>query len=506
MSSGNLTVSGLLANAEVGGLCVSGEPAARAALGRIAASLLAQAGLGPPCEPPREPIEVAPHTRLLTSLGGPLLDRLELPTRVRKIELVAPFVDANASVFIEVAERWPGAEIRLRIDQRFGSLSEDLVRSAQRFGTRVRLEILSLGDEDSSAPLVHGKLFAWLSDTEATVVVGSANLSRPALKGGGNFEAVLEHQTRVERAELLARVPGVRWHKAKPEHAVGPRPGEPARPHPVGAILAECRGRQLSLRWGGGVPEAPLTVRLYRGSLAVYEATVPAPQQLWDCSRAVLNLPAGLLPDENAALRVELVAGSRIVRAGWLELADVLESPPEVRSRRRLLREVLEDPVGCEPDAVVRLLELLRRDLDLVALTAPTRVARHHVEALIPDGDEAVKRGELLELELYSEETSGRGAASPNWSNGSWTVRPKSCAFSGRAQGLSATQTAAARRPRVATRPAPMVLRQPATSVASGRPPVVEMPPVCPRRFTRSMRTSGDGSSLLRVAARFSTS
>jgi hypothetical protein len=127
VSSGNLTVSGMQANAEVGGLCVPGEPVARAALGRLAASLLAGAGLGPPCEPPKEPIEVASHTRLLTSIGGPLLDRLELPNRVRRIELVSPFVDANAAVLNELAERWPGAEIRLRVDQRFGSVSDDLV-------------------------------------------------------------------------------------------------------------------------------------------------------------------------------------------------------------------------------------------------------------------------------------------------------------------------------------------------------------------------------------------
>jgi hypothetical protein len=268
---------------------------------------------------------------------------------------------------------------------------------------------LSLGDEDSSAPLVHGKLFAWLSATEATVVVGSANLSRPALKGGGNFEAVLEHKTGVGQAESLARVPGAKWHRAKPEHAGGPRPAVTARPYPIGALLAEYRGRQLSLRWVGGVPGGPLSVRLYRGSLAVYEAPVPAPQQLGDCSRAVLNLPAELLSDENAALRVELVAGSGTVRAGWLELADVLESPPEVQSRRRLLRKFLVNPVGCESDDVVRLLELLRRDLDLVALTAPARAACHHVEDLIPDDDEAVRRSELLELELYPEETFGRG-------------------------------------------------------------------------------------------------
>jgi hypothetical protein len=115
-----------------------------------------------------------------------------------------------------------------------------------------------------------------------------------------------------------------------------------------------------------------------------------------------------LLPDENAALRVELVSGPRTVRAGWLELADVLESPPEVRSRRRLLREVLEDPVGCEPDDVVRLLELLRRDLDLAALTAPARAVRYQVEAGILEGDEAVRRGELLEREFYPEEVAVR--------------------------------------------------------------------------------------------------
>jgi hypothetical protein len=297
VSSGNLTVSGLLANAEVGGLCALGEPEATAALSRLAASLLAQAGLGTPCEPPREPIEVAPHTRLLTSLGGPILDRLDLPAQVRKIELVSPFVDANASVFNEMAERWPEAGIHLRVDQRFGSLSEDLVRDAQRLGPRARLEVLTLGDEGASAPLVHGKLFVWLSDTEATVVVGSANLSRPALKGGGNFEAVLEHRTGVAQAESLARVPGARWHRAKMENAGGPRPGELASPHPVGALLAECRGRQLFLRWGGGLPEGRLAVRLYRGTLALYEAAVPAPHQLEDCSRVVLNLPVGLLPD-----------------------------------------------------------------------------------------------------------------------------------------------------------------------------------------------------------------
>jgi hypothetical protein len=64
------------------------------------------------------------------------------------------------------------------------------------------------------------------------------------------------------------------------------------------------------------------------------------------CSRVVLNLPVGLLSDENVALRVELVAESRTVRVGWLELADVLESPPEIPTRRRLLKEVLEDPVS----------------------------------------------------------------------------------------------------------------------------------------------------------------
>ena len=387
-----------------------GDRAATAALGQLAKFLFAEVSLGPPCEPPREPIEVVPHTRLLTSLGGPILDRLDLPARVQKIELVAPFVDANASVFNEVAGRWPGAEIRLRVDQRFGSLSEDLIRDAQRLGLRARLEVLRLGDEDNSTPLVHGKLFAWLSDTEATVVVGSANLSRPALKGGGNFEAVLEHRTGVAQAEALARVPRAKWHRAKPEHAGNQRPLEPARPHPVGALLAECRGRQLSLSWSGRAPEGHLVVRVHRGSLTIYEAAVPTPHQLGGRFQAVLDLPAGVLPDENAALRVELVSESRTVRAGWLELAEVLESPPEIRTRRRLLKEIFEDPLGCEPDDVVRLLELLRHDLDLVELTAPARVARHFVDAGVPEGDESVRRGELLESEFYPEDTSGRGA------------------------------------------------------------------------------------------------
>ncbi len=211
VGSGNLTAPGLQTNAEVGGLYRLDQADQLDVLAVVVARLRNMALIEDAERKPVQPIQLTGDARLMTSLDVPILGQLDLPSDVSRIEIISPFVDGQHEVLAKIKERWPHAKIRMRLDPEFGALSESLLaRASDRVSIQVPIQT------DEGRPLVHGKLVCFIGSKSATVVLGSANLSRPALLTTENFEAVVERRMKPDEVYSLLSVPQIRWRKREP--------------------------------------------------------------------------------------------------------------------------------------------------------------------------------------------------------------------------------------------------------------------------------------------------
>lgn len=393
VGSGNLTASGLQTNAEVGALYIVDDPKQLEHLDALVIRLRAKASLENAHATTVEPIVLTSDSRLLTSLDNSILDQMELPEDVRRIEIVSPFVDDELKALAEIRDLWPNAKLRLRLDPGFGSLSDALLAtSGEHVEILVPIENDDVGERRS--PAVHGKLICLVGDHSATAILGSANLSRPAFLSTNNFEAVIERRLPVDAVDKLLRVPRVQWRVAKTSDRR--KLVRESSPSSVRPLIATLTFRDLRLAW----PARGST----NGSVS-----------LWCRGRCVVVQPLGATATEDTSrcAVVEIsdeaknaIAGSCFAEVrldddsvcrGWVEIADRLDIAPETKRQLALLEEISSDPLDCNEDDVVKFIELLQRKLSFVSRHQWYPAVRHKHEGAEEYDETPIQRSQLLE-------------------------------------------------------------------------------------------------------------
>jgi hypothetical protein len=360
VGSGNLTTSGLEANAEVGALYCVEQSEQLAAIDNLVLRLRTMALLEGQAESPTVPIPLAEDARLVTSLDAPIFDQLDLPADVRCIEIVSPFIDGQQEVLAAMRRRWPDAHIRLRVDPGFGSLSDSLLASRDD-RTDILVPNEPTGDQKGPRrPAVHGKLLCFIGDTTATAVLGSANLSRPALLTKENVEAVVERRLPSHVIRNLLTTPRIRWRKARPGDRRNVRRKAP--PRSSEALIALVTAHHLQLSWSCRGASTGL-VRVFCRGRCVFEKRFELVATT--AGRHCLNVEVNqevmeALPRPCFA---EVVLDDGHILRGWIEVTDMLGLAPEAKRQLVLVDSIASDPLECVEEDVVKFIELLQRNL-----------------------------------------------------------------------------------------------------------------------------------------------
>ena len=393
IGSGNLTVSGLQTNAEVGALYTVDDSKQLEQLDALVIRLRAMASLEKAHAVAVEPILLTPDSRLLTSLDSSIFDQIELPEDVRRIEIVSPFVDGELEALAAIRGFWPNATLRLRLDPEFGSLSDKLLAAA---GDRVEILVPIENDDgdERRRPAVHGKLICLVGERSAIAILGSANLSRPAFLSTNNFEAVIERRLPADAVDKLLEVSDVRWKVAQTSdrrNFVLESPQRSVRP-----LIATLSFRFLKLTWsargstngtvslwcrGKCVFEQPLGATTTNGSSRCADVEIND-----EVRNALVNSCfAEIRPDDDSVCR------------GWVEITDRLDIAPEAKRQLALLDEIASDPLDCKEDDVVKFIELLQRNLSFVSRSHWYTAARKTREGAEEYDETPIQRSQLLE-------------------------------------------------------------------------------------------------------------
>ena len=368
VGSGNLTVSGLQTNAEVGALSVITSRESIRSLENLERRLRYRAMLDDQDGDAFEPISLSEDSRLLTSLDAPLINQIELPSRVTKVEIVSPYVDRKLLALQEIRARCPDADIRLRLDPEFGAATDELMEIADE---RVVVQVPSDPNDDigdSIRPAVHGKMICFIGEGDATVILGSANLSAPALLSPvRNFETVVEKRLRESDVKKLIRVPRVRWRKIRETDQSSVR--FPASSKSSSPLVASLTLRHLKLSWStDSVKKGTATIwcngrRVFDQQLN--DVIQKENRDYWSCeisksSKEVLEtLPSSCF----AEVKLE---GGKWFR-GWIDIDEFLGLPPTVKRQLKLLDAILTDAIDCNETDVLKFLEFLQRNINSTA-------------------------------------------------------------------------------------------------------------------------------------------
>lgn len=394
VGSGNLTASGLQTNAEVGALYIVRENEQLGQLDNLVLRLRHLASLDDLTGEETRPVVLDDNSRLLTSLDSPLIDQMNLPEGVRRIEITSPFIDGQLLALNKIRELWPGAKIRLRLDPGFGALDESLLEIDDD-SVEVQVPIEPKKEKEGERrPAVHGKLICFIGDESASAILGSANLSRPALLTHENFEAVVERRLPANVVEKLLSVPHVRWRKAK----TGDRRSFAFAESPTSfsPLVASLSLRNLQLRWNNQESFNGVATIWCRGR-CVFEkqlanVTEANGQHLWN-HEIGSDVKDSLVASCYA--EVQLDNGKRF--RGWVEIADLLGIAPEAKRQLVLLDSIAADPLECKEKAVVKFIELLQRNLKSAgrihsfSANKPTKKGKEEYE------DAPIQRSLLLE-------------------------------------------------------------------------------------------------------------
>ncbi|MCA9052929.1 MAG: hypothetical protein KDA75_03785, partial [Planctomycetaceae bacterium] len=402
VGSGNLTVSGLQTNAEVGCLYVVTLPEPLAEIDRLCQRLRGMAGMNEAELLPCGPIQLTERSRLLTSLDASILDQVDIPSDVRRIEIVSPFYDAALEALAELRGLWPQAHVRLRLDPAFGALSDRLLNAA---GDNVEILVPTTETDDGRRPPVHGKLICLVGEDSATVLLGSANLSRPAMMSTDNFEAVVERRCGVDMVESLLTVPEIRWRPVRDTD----RTQVAFESHlPVcRKLTATLKYDRLELVWSDQ-PRGERTLKLLVKGRCLWEARVEA-----ETFEGRLQSAAVVIPDDVRAQIVsscvaELQGEEGSLHRGWVDIVDLLSLPSEARRQFAVLDEIASDPTSCPADEVVKFVELLQRRLLSNSGGTWYQRAKEHTSSDQDYDDAPIPRNELLDLTPLGDDEGNR--------------------------------------------------------------------------------------------------
>jgi hypothetical protein len=400
IGSGNLTASGLLTNAEVGALYRLQEHDGLIQLDNLVLRLRSIASLDVAAGDAVKPIALANDARLVTSLDLPIFDQLNLTSDVRRIEIVSPFIDGNLDVLTVMRQRWPDATIRVRVDPGFGALTDSLLQREDD-GIEVQVPVEPTGDKGAARrPPVHGKLICFIGDTHATALLGSANLSRPALLNRENFEAVVEQRLPRDLVEKLLAVPHVRWRKAGPQDRRSFHPD--LAPHVSTGLIATVSSRRLQMTWTLGNAERG-TVRMCCRGRYVFQQRFDHVGRIAEQRSLEVQLSAQVnetvLQSSSCLVELEFPDG-RLLR-GWVEVADMLGLAPDAKRQLVLVDAIASDPLHCDEKDVVKFIELLQRNLRAGlredSSAGLSRLHKHNAAADQDYDEEPVARDLLLE-------------------------------------------------------------------------------------------------------------
>lgn len=394
VGSGNLTASGLQSNAEVGALYVVKDVEQLSHLDNLLQRLRHLALLDELPGGDVSPISLTKDARLITSIDTSLIDQMNLPSDVRRIEIVSPFVDGQLEVLYSFRELWPEAHIRLRIDPGFGALSKSLLVIDDD-----HIEILVPAEsneekEETRRPAVHGKLICFVGSEEATVILGSANLSRPAFLAKENFEAVVERRIPAHAVEKLLSVPLVRWRKAKSSDR---RSFHFASSGPLFAtLIAILTLRQLCLRWSVQTSTVG-TARIWCRGRCVFEQQLGHVDTDGDYHSWACEIDGDVKESLVASCYAEIELDNDHRFRGWIDVTDLLGVAPEAKRQLVLLDTIASDPLGCKERDVVKFIEFLQRNLKSAGRVNSFRQSKNDRKDTKEYEDTPVQRSMLLE-------------------------------------------------------------------------------------------------------------
>jgi hypothetical protein len=360
VGSGNLTASGLLTNAEVGALYRLEQPSQIAAVDNLMLRLRSIALLEEGAGDPTAPVRLADDARLLTSLDAPIFDQIDPPADIHRIEIVSPFIDGQQDVLAEMRRRWPGVRIKLRIDPAFGALTESLLSSCDD-RTEVLVAEPTGARGTTRRPPVHGKLICFIGDTTSVVLLGSANLSRPALLTKENFEAVVERRLASDAVDGILAIPGIRWRKARAKDCRGFHPELP--PRSSEALIASVAAHRLRVSWKARAQSAGV-VRIYCRGRCTFEQRFEQVARAADRHYLEVELSSEVRETLRESCLVELRFDDEQLLRGWIEVSDRLGLSPETKQQFVLIDTIASDPLDCHEKDVVKFIELLQRNLE----------------------------------------------------------------------------------------------------------------------------------------------
>ena len=386
VGSGNLTVSGIQGNAEVGTLVDVNDPDTIGQLDKLSIQIQSKAGFLAGSDF-IDGIAIDNDTSFLTNLSIPIVDQLPKIKKVERIEVVSPFLDDGRALhWLETT--WPGVPIRVRVDPKFGAVSTQFI---EELGQKEHVTLSVPRDENS--PAVHGKLVAWVGEPNSTVMIGSANLSSPALLETKNFEAVVLRRLTTTDAKKLLKVPQVKWRKAKQTDAFSGNYTQSRTRFKT--VVAELKSNTLSMAWkSDGSIEVSVSIKsngriIFQSEIGVNEKSGVK----IDCS---IQVDKQMLVEIDAPCLLELSSLKGNCFRGWIEIQELLISPPEHRRRLRFLKQLVSDPEGIDADGVVGFIEWLRRHLDAETSSVKTRKVSS-LSKVVEEDDEIIEdRNSLL--------------------------------------------------------------------------------------------------------------
>lgn len=354
IGSGNLTSSGLRTNAEVGTLHVLESPQQLRLIDDLYTKLTGTGG-SPASDGISSPIILDENSRLITSLDAPILEQIEWPDNVRRIEVVSPFVDQDLAALSFLSEMYPSAATTVRIDPRYGTLTAPTLAQLKE---RASVLVPEVGDE-KTVPSVHGKLICLIGETESVVFLGSANLSEPALLKTSNFEAVVEKRMSTEEAIRLLTPPGIRWTVALSSHVR--EISVESTGSPLYGLSAVLNGDELSVSWDTDLGTRGSLTVLSRGQhLCIAVVRVSQTEGATKFRHRIENFDADQF---SQACIVELNLDSGATCKCWLENSEQLSTSPTLKQQFARVQNVCADPVNCTQKDVLDLLKFIRKGL-----------------------------------------------------------------------------------------------------------------------------------------------
>lgn len=354
IGSGNLTSSGLRTNAEVGTLHVVESAQQLRLIDDLCRKLL---GTSDPSsfEGTSSPIILDENSRLITSLDKAIAEQIEWPDDVLRIEVVSPFVDQDLAALGFLREMYPAAATTVRIDPRYGMLTDQaLVRIKEKASALVP----EVGDE-KTVPPVHGKLICLIGESESVVLLGSANLSEPALLNTSNFEAIVEKRMPTAEAVRLLTPPGICWTPALPSHVCEVSVESPRSS--VYSLNAVLNGDELSLNWDSDLGTGGSVKVISRGRIqctAVVEGV--RQENVIQYRHKIEDFDVDRF---SQACIVELNLDYGATCRCWLENLAQLSTSPSLKQQFARVQNVCADPVNATQKDVLDLLKFIRKGL-----------------------------------------------------------------------------------------------------------------------------------------------